>query len=86
MPPFESVDDDSDMPLEQDVACGGESLPDMVCPSCRSWVTEDTPKCPHCGDWITPVDHPKAGGIRTRRWIFVIAVLLMLLGILRFAL
>ena len=60
-----------------------DDLPEMMCPSCRGVVTEDTQKCPHCGDWITPVDGASQGW---RRWLFVIAVLLMLLAILRFAL
>jgi predicted nucleic acid-binding Zn ribbon protein len=60
-----------------------ESLPEMVCPSCGGRVVEDTQQCPHCGDWITPLDGERRG---PKRWIFVIAVLLMLLAMLRYAL
>lgn len=56
---------------------------DMACPSCRRPVTVETQKCPHCGDWITPV-YPSSG--RSRRWVFVVAVILMLLAMARFIL
>ena len=78
--PADYFDDETDLPLEQDLDDGGGDLPEMLCPSCRDVVTEDTQKCPHCGDWITPRDlsrHP------WRRWVFVAAVLLMLWAILR---
>lgn len=56
---------------------------DMTCPSCGGAVIEDAQKCPHCGDWITPADR-RGGGVR--RWLFVVAVGLMLLAMLRFLL
>ncbi len=76
----DGFDDDRDFGSEADAAdADSDSLPTMACPSCRGEVTEDTQKCPHCGDWITPVDG--ASG-RTRRYVFVLAVFLMLLAML----
>jgi len=59
-----------------------DDLPEMTCPSCRASVTEDTQKCPHCGDWITPVE----GSTKGKRFVFVIAVVLMLAATLFFTL
>lgn len=56
---------------------------DMACPECRRPVTIDTQKCPHCGDWITPV-YPATE--KRRRWLFLLAVALMLLAMLSFIL
>ncbi|MCG8409438.1 MAG: hypothetical protein MI923_29890 [Phycisphaerales bacterium] len=78
MAPYEDDFDDEYADYGHD-----DDLPEMMCPNCRGVVTEDTQKCPHCGDWITPVDETTRGW---RRWLFVVAVLLMLLAILRFAL
>lgn len=80
MPPLDDTPDDNDLPLEQDLDDDGGDLPEMVCPSCRGAVTEDTQKCPRCGDWITPVD---ASRHDWRRWVFVAVVLVMLYAILR---
>jgi hypothetical protein len=44
---------------------------------------EDTQKCPHCGDGITPTDPKASGG---RRWVFVAAVVLMVVLMLMYAL
>ncbi len=56
---------------------------DMACPECRRPVTIDTQKCPHCGDWITPV-YPNSE--KRRRWLFYLAIALMLLAMLSFIL
>ena len=53
-----------------------DDLPEMFCPACRGAVTEDTQQCPHCGDWIVPVNRPSG---RLKRWMFVLAVVLMIL-------
>jgi hypothetical protein len=78
--PLEQDMDDDDSPLDQDVDEEDDALGEMLCPSCRRTVTEDTQKCPYCGDWITP-EHPSSRG--WRRWVFVAAVLLMLWAVLR---
>ena len=52
----------------------------LICPSCRAEVHEDTQQCPQCGDWITPV-YP---GEETRRWIWTVAALLVILAFLLF--
>jgi RNA polymerase subunit RPABC4/transcription elongation factor Spt4 len=70
-------DDDS----ADDMARFGSDEPaEMICPSCRGVVTEDTTKCPHCSDWITPIDPAQTG---SRRWIYVLAIIIMLLIVLR---
>lgn len=74
------TDDDKDLPQEQDLADEDDESEEMVCPSCRATVAEDSQKCPHCGDWITP-QHPSSHG--WKRWLFVAAVLLMLWAMLR---
>ena len=66
-------DDDSTDDLAR---FGSDDPAEMICPSCRGIVTEDTAKCPHCGDWITPVD-PSNGALS--RWVYIIAVIIMLL-------
>ena len=76
--PRNAPDDD----LNDMIRFGSDEPPDMMCPSCRATVSEDTQKCPHCGDWITPVD-PNGAGIR--RWMFIIAAIIMLLIALRMA-
>jgi len=79
---FDPEDDDRDLPLEQDMDDGeDDALPEMICPHCYGDVTEDTQKCPHCGDWITPTDPSKR---RRGRWLFVVAVLLMLYAMFRY--
>lgn len=72
-------DGDSDDPQCVDVVDGDDddALPEMMCPACRERVTEDTQKCPNCGDWITPVE---LGSGAAKRWVFVIAVGLMLVA------
>ncbi len=77
-------DDDSwdDAPLSSDVD-DDDALAEMACPECGRRVTEDTQKCPYCGDWITPIS-PGSG--RWKRWVFVGAVVLMLLAMLRWIL
>lgn len=75
-------DSDLDLPLESDMDDeAGEPAADMYCPSCGAAVIPDTSKCPNCGDWMTPVFR-RPGGIAWRRWLFVFAVLLMLLMLL----
>ncbi|HUN82561.1 MAG TPA: hypothetical protein VMV81_13740 [Phycisphaerae bacterium] len=59
---------------------GSDEPAEMICPSCRGIVSEETAKCPHCGDWITPVD-PSSTGLA--RWIYLLAVIIMLLIVLR---
>lgn len=66
-------DDEVNYEFNEDV----ESLPEMMCPSCRASVTEDTQKCPACGDWITPIDR-RSGSVR--RWVFIAAVVMMLVA------
>ncbi len=78
--PEEYIDDDKDLPLEQDLGGEADDLPEMICPSCRGVVTEDTQKCPHCGDWIVSQAPSQRGW---RRWTVVAVVLLMLYAILR---
>ncbi|HVP10447.1 MAG TPA: hypothetical protein VMV94_04570 [Phycisphaerae bacterium] len=78
--PLEEDMDDKDSPLAGDLDEEDEALGEMICPSCRGIVTEDTQKCPHCGDWITP-EHASRHG--WRRWVFVAAVLLTLWALLR---
>lgn len=53
----------------------------LLCPSCRQDVYEDTQQCPHCGDWITPAypDQP------AKRWIWTLAVVLIVLALVLFA-
>jgi len=79
--PLYPEDDDRDLPLEQDMGGEDDSLPEMICPHCHGQITEDTQKCPHCGDWITPVDPATRG---RSRWLFVLAVLLMLYAMMRY--
>lgn len=55
---------------------------DMECPQCHRRVHEDANKCPHCGEWITPVE---PSGAFSKKWWLVIAVLLMLVAMGRFA-
>lgn len=76
--PMEESDEDRSDDSDSDLLSA-----DMACPTCRKPVTIETQKCPHCGDWITPV-YPSSG--RPPRWLFVVAVLLMLLAMLRFIL
>ena len=57
MAPYEDDIDDEYAGYEHD-----DDLPEMMCPSCRGTVTEDTQKCPHCGDWITPVEEVGGDG------------------------
>lgn len=76
---FEDYDEHEDDSYDD----GDDDLPEMQCPSCGRAVVEDTQKCPHCGDWITPVDSTSGG---LKRWLFVVAVLLMMLAMLRFVL
>lgn len=86
MTPYDDYDLDEENELYGDSGNDyghDDDLPEMLCPNCRATVTEDTQKCPHCGDWITPVEPSDSGW---RRWLFVVAVLLMLLAMLRFAL
>ncbi len=71
--------DDSDDDLAR---FGGDEPAEMMCPRCRGIVTEDTEKCPRCGDWITPMDPDRSG---TRKWIYILAVVIMLLVALRMA-
>lgn len=61
---------------------GGDEPAEMICPECKGHVTEDTQKCPHCGDWIIPADPDHAG---LRKWIYVLALIIMLLIALRMA-
>ena len=53
----------------------------MICPSCAESVHEDTQQCPHCGDWIVPA-YPQS---RLKGWLWVIAVILMLLSMIMVA-
>ena len=53
----------------------------LRCPSCGRDVHEDTQQCLHCGDWITPV-YPGAG---MKQWIWLVAVLLMLVSMFMIA-
>lgn len=85
---WDDSSDDNDMAQEDDLddwsdEPDGFVLAEMMCPSCRARVTEDTQKCPACGDWITPVDFASKG---PKRWVYVAAVALMLLAILLFTL
>lgn len=75
-------DSDPDLPLDQDMDDdSADMVADMACPECGAAVIADTPKCPMCGEWIRPV--PALRG-NWRKWLFVAAVLLMLLATLRF--
>jgi RNA polymerase subunit RPABC4/transcription elongation factor Spt4 len=70
-----------DEPDDEWVEDEGADDPDaeiLVCPACRQDVHEDTQQCPHCGDWITPV-YP---GSSTRRWVFLVVIVLMVLSML----
>lgn len=73
MPPADDSFDDTAADLGR---FGSDEPAEMSCPSCRAVVTEDTSKCPHCDDWITPVDSAAAG---PKRWIYVLAIVIMLL-------
>ncbi len=53
----------------------------LMCPSCGASVHEDTQQCPHCGDWIIPV-WPES---RSKRWIWVVAAILAIFGLLMIA-
>lgn len=72
------ADDQDDDRLEEWVEDDGD-VDDvwMMCPNCRTPVHEDTQQCPHCGDWIIPTDTPR----HARRWIWAIAVGLLLLSL-----
>jgi hypothetical protein len=76
--------DESDDPQWDPVAADDDddALPEMMCPSCRDLVTEDTQKCPSCGDWITPVEL-RSG--KSKRWLFGLAVGLMLVAMILIA-
>lgn len=77
-------DDEIDLPQEIDLAdddSGDEA--DMVCPACGRAVWPGTEKCPHCGDWIRPT---YARHWRWKHTVFLVAVALMLLAMIRFAL
>lgn len=63
----------------EDTEDGEEDL--MVCPSCRAKVHEDTQQCPQCGDWIVPV-YPDA---RWKRWVWLVAVILIVLAFILMA-
>ena len=60
---------------------GGDEDDLLACPTCREPVHEDTQQCPHCREWITPVD-PRH---QTRRRVFTIVVVLLLISILLWA-
>ncbi len=75
--------DEFDEPEPGTEADQDDDLPVMSCPNCGGAVVEDTQKCPHCGDWITPADAASGGW---KRWLFAVAVLLMLLAMARFVL
>lgn len=80
----EGNEDDRDLPQACDLEAADradESPANMRCPACGAAVWEDTQKCPSCGDWITPVA-PRG----SKRWLWFIAVALMLLAMLVFAL
>jgi uncharacterized paraquat-inducible protein A len=65
-------------PDENWVDDDGDPNDDMlVCPSCGAAVHEDTQQCPQCGDWITPV-WPKS---HSRQWIWVLAAVLVIAGL-----
>ncbi len=73
------MDYDDDYKDEEWVEDEGDPEDDvLVCPSCGNAVHEDTQQCPHCGDWITPV-WPKA---RSKRLVWIVAVVLAILGLL----
>ncbi len=78
-------DSDRDLPQAADLD-SDDDLPEMMCPACGGGVTEDTQKCPHCGDWITAVEASEGTPLRSRRWVLIVAVLLMLLAMWRFVL
>jgi len=86
MTPCGSDYSDRDLPQAQDLDSRDDDLPEMMCPACGGDVTEDTQKCPHCGDWITAVEAREGSSLRSRRWVLVVAVLLMLLAMWRFIL
>ncbi len=68
-----------DYPDEEWVEDDGDEEDDLLaCPSCHQPVHEDTQQCPHCGDWITP-EYP---GTRPKRWIWAVAVLAVIFGLL----
>ncbi len=85
MSPYDPDYGDKDLPQAADLD-SSDDLPEMVCPICGGGVTEDTQKCPHCGDWITAVEAGDASPLRSRRWLLIVAVLLMLLAMWRFIL
>lgn len=53
----------------------------LACPSCGEAVHEDTQQCPYCNDWIVPV-YP---GERAKKAIWLVAVVLVILAFLIFA-
>ncbi len=52
----------------------------LSCPACGEDVHEDTQQCPYCGDWIIPID-PRE---RSRKWIWTIAAMFVIVGLLIF--
>lgn len=78
---FDEDSDDIDLPQERDLCDSEDDEADMICPACGRAVWPGTEKCPHCGDWIRPT---YARQWRWKHTIFVVAVILMLLAMLRF--
>ena len=74
-------DDDSDLPLPEDLDDANDAPAMMECPSCGAPVIEDAEKCPACGDWITPIE---PSGAFSKKWWIAVAVLIMLYAMFRF--
>jgi len=53
----------------------------LACPACGAEVHEETQQCPSCRDWIIPVDPAD----RTRRRIWAVAAILLVVSMLLFA-
>ncbi len=74
-------DDDADEEWVEDEGADDSSAELLACPSCGRPVHEDTQQCPHCGDWIIPVYSQSRG----RRLLWIAAVVLMIFGLVMFA-
>lgn len=53
----------------------------LACPACRAEVHEETQQCPSCHEWIIPIDPAD----RTKRRIWAVAAMLIVLSMLLFA-
>jgi hypothetical protein len=74
----DEIDPEGPDPHEMDYS----DEPDLaVCPHCRRMISEEAEICPHCGEFISPADAPMS----KPAWIVITAIILLLVGLLWWA-